>query len=733
MLRQNNEANSPFVYLALSQTGIDVSYTEGGDSNNIAHVSGSQTTAPTWLKLERKEGSVLAYESDDGINFSLITTITLALSNPFNLGLATAATNAQVEGQFEQVLVQEVTENSNEFANSGTIGVDGGVVYIPGVDGKPETDIAVAEFTPNFLKDNSEITFEVTERIFENQYGSAENFGDITLIGPQVTLIVPLEAINAELDKAELLITVLPYLREFEEPISNLSGSDPFWYEYVVHYELDDGTIFTGNRPLNPGRVELALVYAGEFNIQPYISSTSEVVNIIIQPIRIDRNDSSSSSIISTHNLVQAQFDEMLVQVNDPIGFPDSGILDERGGAIYIPSQEQTAETNIATAYFQPDFLLGNTNISLEVTQRTFENQYGSAALSGEVTPVGPQVTLTIPFRMINLDEVSDGSELYVFILPFEGELEQPIPNPSGTDPFWYVYTIRYELDDGTQILSASPLNERLFAAQIFADALNREPFTTAASEFLKIIIQPIRIDRNESSSSSIISTHNLVQAQFEQVLVQEVTENPNEFANSGTIGVDGGAVYIPGVDGTPETDIAIAKIASNFFSEDADITIEVTERVFDDQYGDAPLLGEVIPIGPQVTVRIPLGKINSISDGSSPIFITVPPFIRDIPEPTLDSSGTYIFRYEYVIRYELDDGTTLLSGAPLRSETLYTAKLFAGRFNSDPFISSNSEFVKIIIQPIRIDANNNNSSSNSSISTLGLGYPNPRGLCQVF
>jgi len=517
MPRQNNEANSPFVYLALSQTGIDVSYTQGGDPNNIAHISGSQTTAPTWLKLERKEGSVYVYESDDGITYTLITTLAFTLSNPFNLGLATAATNAQVEGQFEQVLVQEVTENSNEFANSGTIGVDGGVVYIPGVDGKPETDIAVAEFTPNFLKDNSEITFEVTERIFENQYGSAENFGDITLIGPQVTLIVPLEAINAELDKAELLITVLPYLREFEEPISNLSGSDPFWYEYVVHYELDDGTIFTGNRPLNPGRVELALVYAGEFNIQPYISSTSEVVNIIIQPIRIDRNESSSGSIISTHNLVQAQFDE---------------------------------------------------------------------------------------------------------------------------------------------------------------------------------------------------------------VFVQEVTENPNEFANSGTIGVDGGVVYIPGVDGTPETDIAIAKIAPNFFSEDADITIEVTERVFDDQYGSAPLFGEVIPIGPQVTVRIPLGKINSISDGNSPIFITVPPFIRDIPEPTRDSSGTYIFHYEYVIRYELDDGTTLHSGAPLRPETLYTAQLFSGRFNSEPFISSNSEFVKIIIQPIRIDRSN--SSSSSSISTQGLGYPSP-------
>ena len=78
-----------------------------------------------FFKIERKEGSVYVYESDDGINFTLITTIALTLTNPFNVGLAITNTTSQTTtAQFEQVnlLIQPTDTDVEVIQNIGPAG-----------------------------------------------------------------------------------------------------------------------------------------------------------------------------------------------------------------------------------------------------------------------------------------------------------------------------------------------------------------------------------------------------------------------------------------------------------------------------------------------------------------------------------------------------------------------------------------------------------------------------------
>ena len=110
MLRQSNDPASAYVFVSVTQDGVRVESKEGG-SSSPAYASGSNAAAPVWLKLERKEGRVYVYEFDDGMNWSLVTTVALSLSSPFNLGLATSTPETQVQAQFAQVSAQTSSED----------------------------------------------------------------------------------------------------------------------------------------------------------------------------------------------------------------------------------------------------------------------------------------------------------------------------------------------------------------------------------------------------------------------------------------------------------------------------------------------------------------------------------------------------------------------------------------------------------------------------------------------
>ncbi len=81
-------------------------------------------------KLEREENSVHVYESDDGLNWVLITTIALSLVDPVHIGLAVCASEHEVQAVFEDVVVeaQGPPEVLTLELGGSVVGLDGIIV-----------------------------------------------------------------------------------------------------------------------------------------------------------------------------------------------------------------------------------------------------------------------------------------------------------------------------------------------------------------------------------------------------------------------------------------------------------------------------------------------------------------------------------------------------------------------------------------------------------------------------
>jgi PKD repeat protein len=121
MLRQSNEASSPYVFVYLQGDSVSVDYRDAG--NQVVTTEGSSVSAADtrYLKLERKEGRVYVYESDEGVSFSLVTTILLSLVSPYYTGLATSST-APSQASFQEVQVQAQGDINADFIASPASG-----------------------------------------------------------------------------------------------------------------------------------------------------------------------------------------------------------------------------------------------------------------------------------------------------------------------------------------------------------------------------------------------------------------------------------------------------------------------------------------------------------------------------------------------------------------------------------------------------------------------------------
>ncbi len=104
MLRQDNTDSSKYVYIGLMSTGTEVEYVD--DTGTVQTVQGQQSSTPVCYKLEREENSVRVYESDDGLNWVLVTTIMLSLVDPVNIGLAVCASEHEVQAVVDDVVVE---------------------------------------------------------------------------------------------------------------------------------------------------------------------------------------------------------------------------------------------------------------------------------------------------------------------------------------------------------------------------------------------------------------------------------------------------------------------------------------------------------------------------------------------------------------------------------------------------------------------------------------------------
>lgn len=76
---------------------------------------------PVWVRLEKKEDSVEVFQSDDGVNYTLLTTVTLALTSPFNVGMVVGAsdTTGQVtQGMFGEVVLAQQQDDWPPFGTT---------------------------------------------------------------------------------------------------------------------------------------------------------------------------------------------------------------------------------------------------------------------------------------------------------------------------------------------------------------------------------------------------------------------------------------------------------------------------------------------------------------------------------------------------------------------------------------------------------------------------------------
>ncbi len=117
MIRQDTSPESAYAFLALTREGIRLDSRQEG-SSEVAHVEGPSASAPVWLELDKRGGSIYAYESGDGVNWTLVTTVALTLSGPSQFGIATRAQTSAVAISADQIKVVEISTIVPEFTAS---------------------------------------------------------------------------------------------------------------------------------------------------------------------------------------------------------------------------------------------------------------------------------------------------------------------------------------------------------------------------------------------------------------------------------------------------------------------------------------------------------------------------------------------------------------------------------------------------------------------------------------
>jgi protocatechuate 3,4-dioxygenase beta subunit/pimeloyl-ACP methyl ester carboxylesterase len=267
MLRQSNEATSPFVFAYVSNGKIAVEYLDVA-TNQVVIVEGgvlSTATEARFLKIERKEGSVYVYESGDNLTWRQIAVVTLALTGSVNVGLVADTTNGLAQVQFDSVLVQAQNLPQTDTTEVALVGPKGDASLIDMGNG-----YSVIIIDENALKNDVEVKHTVslkpaasypTDTAFKSVYDSSQ----VTVISPQTILEAPLSGFNLNKQAQSSLISILPYFDESsidsslpltaEVRITLADGSEYFYPDYFAPGEPIEirnttlETAFNGNYP----------------------------------------------------------------------------------------------------------------------------------------------------------------------------------------------------------------------------------------------------------------------------------------------------------------------------------------------------------------------------------------------------------------------------------------------------------------------------------------------------
>ena len=284
MLRKDNTDTSEYVYIGLMSTGTEVKHVD--NTGTVHTVSGGQgTSTPRCYRLEKQEDSVYVYESGDGVNWVLVTTIAFGLVDSVNVGLAICASEHEVQAVVDDVVV-EAQEPPGEETVTAIIGPQGGVLEAP--------NGAKVTITENFLLEEVEVKLETSDTVPEDNFPHMALFGTPLAIGPRVTVSVPFDKIDRSLPQALdnfLYVRVPPYEGLYEELISSPTGSDPFYYEYDLRFRLNADTEFSFSSSYDRS-VE---VIAGEFRNSPFEENPPEFLILVVQPVKVIRDGNTSS------------------------------------------------------------------------------------------------------------------------------------------------------------------------------------------------------------------------------------------------------------------------------------------------------------------------------------------------------------------------------------------------------------------------------------------------------
>ena len=101
-------AAQAFMLVAASPTKGIPFQRRTSDGNTSVSTSGSQSTAPRWVKLVRAGNVISGYESADGVNWTLVGSDTFAMGQSVFIGLAVSShvTGTNATATFDNVSIQ---------------------------------------------------------------------------------------------------------------------------------------------------------------------------------------------------------------------------------------------------------------------------------------------------------------------------------------------------------------------------------------------------------------------------------------------------------------------------------------------------------------------------------------------------------------------------------------------------------------------------------------------------
>jgi hypothetical protein len=289
MLRQSNEASSPFVFAYVSNGKLMVEYRDAA-TNQVVTVEGGILSAATearFLKIERKEGSVYVFESGDSLTWRQIAVVTLALTGSVNVGLVSDISNGFVQGLFDSVLVQAQEVPKTDTTEVALVGPKGDASLID--MGNGYSAIIIDE---NALKNDVEVKHTVslkpaTSYPNDTAFKSVYDPSQVTVISPQTILEAPLSGFNLNKQAQSSLISILPYFDE-----SSIDSSLSLTAE--VRITLSDGSeyfypdYFAPGEPIEIRNTTLETAFNGSY---------PETLKISVQVVTLNDQNKGRGSI----------------------------------------------------------------------------------------------------------------------------------------------------------------------------------------------------------------------------------------------------------------------------------------------------------------------------------------------------------------------------------------------------------------------------------------------------